>query len=86
MPGNSTGTLLPYLFIGALVIGTLALGAWAVRDLYQTWTGQHPGCRGGSGGGMIGAMVEIDHLVRPNVTHVERVDEEAESEQENDGE
>jgi len=79
--------LLPYLIIGALLVGTLAMGTWAVRELYRTWTGQHSGRRGGSsGGGMIGAMAEIDRLVRPNMVHVERVDEEAESEQENDGE
>ena len=77
--------LWPLLILVGLGLLLAGIAWWAVRDLFSTWTGggSH---RGASGGGVVGGMVEIDRLVRPSVVHVERVDEEAESEQEDDGE
>jgi hypothetical protein len=77
--------LWPLLILVGLALLLAGIGWWAVRDLFSEWTGQGSH-RGASGGGIIGGMVEIDRLVRPSVVHVERVDEEAESDQENDGE
>ena len=82
---RTVSNILPWLTLAGLALSCAGIAWWAVRDLFGAWTGQSER-RGTSGGGLVGGMVEIDRLVRPSVVHVERVDEEAESEQEDDGE
>jgi hypothetical protein len=74
----------PLLILLGLLLVVAALAWWAVRDLCGFWSGRGSR-RGSSGGGVFSGLAEIDRLLRPSIVHVQRVDEESESEQENDG-